>query len=128
MSREAQYWIKTLNLAPHPEGGYFRETYRSDLSLPAGALRARLSRKPLILAWIRAISVFPPESCLFSHVSDQSHPRRRRAGGDECPRRHHPPEKRHVDRSDEGGGERWAGGILGGRHQVHHRQEPGVQD
>lgn len=22
--------IKTLNLTPHPEGGYFRETYRSE--------------------------------------------------------------------------------------------------
>jgi len=45
MSRDAQYWIKTLNLAPHPEGGYFRETYRSDLSLPAGALPAEFSGK-----------------------------------------------------------------------------------
>ena len=23
------YWIQALGLAPHPEGGYFRETYRS---------------------------------------------------------------------------------------------------
>ena len=23
------FWIETLGLAPHPEGGYFRETYRS---------------------------------------------------------------------------------------------------
>lgn len=26
----ADYWIKHLHLQPHPEGGYFRETYRSD--------------------------------------------------------------------------------------------------
>ncbi len=38
MSRDAVYWIKKLDLAPHPEGGYFRETYRSGLSLPASAL------------------------------------------------------------------------------------------
>lgn len=25
----ADYWIKALQLEPHPEGGYFRETYRS---------------------------------------------------------------------------------------------------
>jgi len=26
----APYWISTLGLEKHPEGGYFRETYRSD--------------------------------------------------------------------------------------------------
>lgn len=26
------FWIETLGLAPHPEGGYFRETYRSAFS------------------------------------------------------------------------------------------------
>lgn len=26
---EAQQWIEQLGLEPHPEGGYFRETYRS---------------------------------------------------------------------------------------------------
>ena len=26
----AAYWIKKLNLVPHPEGGYYRETYRKD--------------------------------------------------------------------------------------------------
>lgn len=29
MSREADYWIGRLGLSEHPEGGYFRETYRS---------------------------------------------------------------------------------------------------
>lgn len=28
-------WIQRLNLSPHPEGGYYRETYRSGRSLPA---------------------------------------------------------------------------------------------
>lgn len=27
---KAQYWIDKLELAEHPEGGYFKETYRSD--------------------------------------------------------------------------------------------------
>jgi predicted cupin superfamily sugar epimerase len=26
---DARYWIERLNLRPHPEGGWFRETYRS---------------------------------------------------------------------------------------------------
>jgi uncharacterized protein len=30
MKRDADYWIERLQLRPHPEGGYFRETYRAD--------------------------------------------------------------------------------------------------
>lgn len=30
MSHNAEFYIKQLNLEEHPEGGYFRETYRSD--------------------------------------------------------------------------------------------------
>lgn len=30
-STTARYWIEKLGLAPHPEGGYFRQTYKSDL-------------------------------------------------------------------------------------------------
>jgi len=29
---------RDLNLTPHPEGGWYRETWRSDLTLPAAAL------------------------------------------------------------------------------------------
>lgn len=29
MSRDADFWVRTLGLAPHPEGGFFRETWRS---------------------------------------------------------------------------------------------------
>lgn len=31
-------WARELDLAPHPEGGWFRETWRSDLSIDASAL------------------------------------------------------------------------------------------
>jgi len=34
----ADYWIKHLNLQPHPEGGYFREVYRSAGIIPASGL------------------------------------------------------------------------------------------
>lgn len=27
------YWIEKLNLRPHPEGGFFCETYRSELEI-----------------------------------------------------------------------------------------------
>lgn len=37
----AQTWIKKLRLQPHPEGGYYRETYRAGESLPTGALPRR---------------------------------------------------------------------------------------
>jgi len=38
MTRTAAYWIEKLALEPHPEGGYYRQTYRSDLLLAEEAL------------------------------------------------------------------------------------------
>ena len=37
----AKDWIRTLNLLPHPEGGYFAETYRAKESVAAQALPKR---------------------------------------------------------------------------------------
>ena len=37
----AAYWIERLRLAPHPEGGYFRETYRSSEIVARAALPKR---------------------------------------------------------------------------------------
>jgi predicted cupin superfamily sugar epimerase len=31
LTRDGQYWIEHLGLSPHPEGGYYRVTYKSDL-------------------------------------------------------------------------------------------------
>ena len=39
--RDARFWIESLGLSPHPEGGFFRETYRCDEEVPAGFLRGR---------------------------------------------------------------------------------------
>lgn len=36
--RNAAFWIEKLALARHPEGGYFRETYRSHGNIPESAL------------------------------------------------------------------------------------------
>jgi uncharacterized protein len=34
----AKYWIDKLGLEPHPEGGYFRQTYRSEVAIAREAL------------------------------------------------------------------------------------------
>ncbi|MFN3679701.1 cupin domain-containing protein [Thermosynechococcus sp.] len=34
----AKAWIEALDLQPHPEGGYFREVYRSAGSIPQAVL------------------------------------------------------------------------------------------
>ncbi|MDT0219738.1 cupin domain-containing protein [Gordonia sp. AC31] len=31
-------WVKALDLQPHPEGGWFRETWRSDVVVPSASL------------------------------------------------------------------------------------------
>ncbi|BBZ02855.1 cupin [Mycolicibacterium chitae] len=36
--QELPGWARHLDLAPHPEGGFFRETWRSELSIAAPAL------------------------------------------------------------------------------------------
>jgi predicted cupin superfamily sugar epimerase len=33
MIEDSAYWIRKLGLEPHPEGGYYRQTYRADLVL-----------------------------------------------------------------------------------------------
>lgn len=38
MSKTAQYWIDKLSLIAHPEGGYYYESYRSELSIAREAL------------------------------------------------------------------------------------------
>ena len=30
--KSSKYWIENLSLMPHPEGGYYKEVYRSDKS------------------------------------------------------------------------------------------------
>jgi len=38
MKKDAKYWIQKLTLEPHPEGGYYRQTYRSEMLLPKEGL------------------------------------------------------------------------------------------
>src|SRR5271166_1176376 len=37
-TKDAAYWIRMLALEAHPEGGYYRQTYRADLTLVQGTL------------------------------------------------------------------------------------------
>lgn len=37
----AEHWVRALGLSPHPEGGWFRETWRSPERLAAAALPPR---------------------------------------------------------------------------------------
>jgi uncharacterized protein len=46
--KSAQYWIDKLNLTAHPEGGNYRETYRSDLSIVREALPAQFTGARLV--------------------------------------------------------------------------------
>ena len=41
--KQADYWIQKLDLNPHPEGGYFRETYRSPEGIQQAALPPRFT-------------------------------------------------------------------------------------
>lgn len=41
--KSAGYWIEELQLEPHPEGGYFKETYESTESFHSSALPDRYS-------------------------------------------------------------------------------------
>lgn len=39
--KNTAYWIEKLGLLPHPEGGWFRETYRSSETIPVAGLPDR---------------------------------------------------------------------------------------
>lgn len=39
--KTSDYWIEKLGLVPHPEGGWFRETYRSSETIPVTGLPER---------------------------------------------------------------------------------------
>jgi predicted cupin superfamily sugar epimerase len=39
--KSAKYWIEKLELIPHPEGGYFKEAFRSEEGISKTALPER---------------------------------------------------------------------------------------
>ena len=48
MTASAKYWIDKLGLIAHPEGGYYRETYRSGLSIAQEALPSQFNGPRLV--------------------------------------------------------------------------------
>jgi predicted cupin superfamily sugar epimerase len=48
MTKFANYWITKLGLIAHPEGGYYRETYRASLSIAREALPAHFTGPRLV--------------------------------------------------------------------------------
>jgi uncharacterized protein len=48
MSNSAKYWIDKLGLIAHPEGGYYRETYRASLSIAREALPPQFTGPRLV--------------------------------------------------------------------------------
>jgi len=43
----ARYWIENLNLKPHPEGGYYCQTHKSELTLDISAINDIKRIRPL---------------------------------------------------------------------------------
>jgi predicted cupin superfamily sugar epimerase len=43
LAKDAAYWVRKLGLQPHPEGGYYRQTYQSDLVLAKQSLPAQFT-------------------------------------------------------------------------------------
>ena len=41
LDESARYWIDHLELSPHPEGGYYRATYKAALTIAPSALPSR---------------------------------------------------------------------------------------
>ena len=52
----AKYWIKKLGLLPHPEGGYFKETYRSAITIDTHIDHVKKQRKQPVESGTRSIA------------------------------------------------------------------------
>src|SRR5579872_7542571 len=43
IEKNSKYWVEKLRLEPHPEGVYFRQTYKADLTIAREALSPRFA-------------------------------------------------------------------------------------
>jgi predicted cupin superfamily sugar epimerase len=68
---EVEEIIRLLNLNKHPEGGYYRETYRSDVSVAAAALPSGYSGDRSISTCIYYLLTPDTFSCLHKVSSDE---------------------------------------------------------
>lgn len=68
---QADDLIKQLNLVPHPEGGFYRETYRCRLTLPQDALPAAYSGNRSASTSIYYLLTPGTFSCMHRIVTDE---------------------------------------------------------
>ncbi len=71
MSRKA-HWINILNLLPHPEGGFYRESYRATGSISAEALPARYAGSRAFVTHIYFMLVAGNFSAFHKVASDET--------------------------------------------------------
>ena len=67
----AEFWIAHLGLVPHPEGGHYRESYRSPESIPHAALPARFAGGRAYSTAIYFLLAFPEASIFHRLTSDE---------------------------------------------------------
>ena len=67
----AEGWIERLGLRGHPEGGYFRETYRSPLTLPSEQLPPRYGGERPVATSILFLLRHGEPSALHRLTSDE---------------------------------------------------------
>jgi predicted cupin superfamily sugar epimerase len=71
MVQTAEYWIERLRLHRHPEGGYFREVYRSNETIPSDALPPRFAGERTLATSIYFLLPGTEVSCLHRLSSDE---------------------------------------------------------
>lgn len=70
-STEARYWIDALSLIEHPEGGYYRETYRSGEQIDCDCLPERYARSRAMATAIYFLLPAGERSRLHRLASDE---------------------------------------------------------
>jgi predicted cupin superfamily sugar epimerase len=71
MNNDYKKIIKTLNLTKHPEGGYYRETYRSEAIIPKTVLHHTYSGDRNLATLIYYMLVNNDISCFHRLRSDE---------------------------------------------------------
>lgn len=71
LQRSAHYWRQHLDLIQHPEGGCYRETYRSPLNIPQTALSADFDGDRSVSTSIYFLLEFGELSALHRIASDE---------------------------------------------------------
>ncbi|MDH5561623.1 MAG: cupin domain-containing protein [Deltaproteobacteria bacterium] len=70
-NQNANYWIAKLGLKPHPEGGYFKETYRSKEGISRQCLPERYSGERVFCTGIYFLIKSGEPSCFHRIKSDE---------------------------------------------------------